>query len=76
MKGAGYLQEVISDPIWSASGDPAKTPFAKAFNVDVPMWEWFESPANSTRLRRFGAAMGSLTHTATVGALTAGEWTG
>ncbi|KAI0826305.1 O-methyltransferase [Irpex lacteus] len=75
MKGAGYLQEVISDPIWSASGDPAKTPFAKAFNVDVPMWEWFESPANSTRLRRFGAAMGSLTHTATVGALTAGfDW--
>ena len=73
LKSSAYLQEVLSDPEWSASGDPAKTPFTKAFGVDVPIWEWFESPTNSARLRRFGAAMTGLTSATYAGAIQEGQ---
>ena len=72
LKSAGYLQEVLSDPSWSASGDPAKTPFTRAFKIDIPIWEWMEQPNNSLRLRRFGAAMTSLAHATLPGAIKAG----
>jgi hypothetical protein len=62
MKSTAYLQETISDPSWTHSGDPAKTAFQKAFNTHLPFWEWAEFPENELRLRRFGNAMAGLTN--------------
>lgn len=62
LKATGYLQEVLADPSWTASGDPAKTSLQKAFNMNVPYWEWLEAPGNSSRRRRFAAGMTGLSN--------------
>ncbi|KAI0695021.1 O-methyltransferase [Cytidiella melzeri] len=75
MKSTGYLQEAISDPSWSTSGEPTQTSMQKAFNTNAPFWEWAELPENSLRLRRFGNAMTGLNSATPPRALIDGfEW--
>jgi hypothetical protein len=73
MKSAAYLQEAVSDPSWTHSGDPANAALQKAFNTDLPLWQWAELPENAWRLRRFGSAMAGLTNISSPGAVLEGK---
>ncbi|KAI0341313.1 O-methyltransferase [Trametopsis cervina] len=62
LKSTGYLQEVLSDPEFTSSGEPTKTAFNKAYKTDLTFWEWADLPENAAILRRTGNAMTSLTN--------------
>ncbi|TFK45739.1 S-adenosyl-L-methionine-dependent methyltransferase [Heliocybe sulcata] len=58
-KGAGFLLEHLTDPDSGFSSEPSKTPMLRAFGASESsnVWEWFESPGNEYRFKRFGVAM-------------------
>jgi hypothetical protein len=49
--------ENLKDPKTAMSDAPNRAPFNRVFDVDVPLWEWYERPENSYRRRRFAVAM-------------------
>ncbi|KAI0341312.1 O-methyltransferase [Trametopsis cervina] len=75
LKSAAYLQEVLSDPELTSSGEPTKASFNKAFKTDLMFWEWFDLPENAANLRRFGNAMTGLTNSTPASAILEGfDW--
>ncbi|KAA1470803.1 S-adenosyl-L-methionine-dependent methyltransferase [Dentipellis sp. KUC8613] len=56
-KGCAYLADVLLDPATSHSYEANKTAANKAFNTDLNMFPFFETPGNEYRMVRFGHAM-------------------
>ncbi|KAA1472201.1 O-methyltransferase [Dentipellis sp. KUC8613] len=56
-KAAAYLADVISNPEISHSYESNKSAANKAFNTDLDLFSWFETPGNEHRIRRIGHAM-------------------
>ena len=56
-KGSAFILEYLKDPQTASSDEPTDTPFHRVFDIDVPLWEWYELPEQSYRRRRFGVAM-------------------
>lgn len=56
-KCSSYLQENMTDPSTSHADGATRAPFQRAFGVDVPFYEWMETPGRESRLHRFGLAM-------------------
>ncbi|KAF5380106.1 hypothetical protein D9615_006249 [Tricholomella constricta] len=56
-KFSSQLLENLKDPKTARSDEPIHAPFNRAFNVDTPLWEWFETPEQSYRRRRFAIGM-------------------
>ncbi|TFY71901.1 hypothetical protein EVG20_g1114 [Dentipellis fragilis] len=56
-KAAAYLADAISDPAMSHSYESNKSAANKAFNTDLELFSWYETPGNESRLRRVGHAM-------------------
>ncbi|KAJ7780766.1 O-methyltransferase [Mycena maculata] len=56
-KSSGYLLENLQDPVTSASEEPFHAPIQRAFNIDVPMFEWYKRSEQEPRRRRFMVAM-------------------
>ena len=56
-KGSAFILEYLKDPQTAFSDEPTDTLFHCVFDIDVPLWEWYELPEQSYRGRRFGVAM-------------------
>ena len=56
-KGSAFILEYLKDPQTAFSDEPTDTLFHCVFDIDVPLWEWYELPEQSYRRRRFGVAM-------------------
>ena len=56
-KAGTHLYEAISDPETGHSGEVTHTSFNRAFNTELPVWEWYETPEQEHRRKRFGLAM-------------------
>ena len=56
-RGSAFILEYLKDPQTAFSDEPTDTPFHRVFDIDVPLWEWYELPEQSYRCRRFGVAM-------------------
>jgi hypothetical protein len=56
-KGSAFMLEYLKDPKTAFSHEPTDTPFHRVFDINVPLWEWYELPEQSYRRRRFGVAM-------------------
>jgi hypothetical protein len=57
MKSAAYLPEYLTDPKSAFSDEGTVTPRNRAFNSNLPMFDWMGLPENRLRHRRFGPAM-------------------
>lgn len=51
------MLEYLKDPKTAFSGEPNEAPFHRVFDIDVPLWVWYELPEQNYRRRRFGVAM-------------------
>lgn len=56
-KSGVYLEEALADPVTGDSGEVTHTAFNRAFNTDSSLWDWYETPENEHRHKRFGMAM-------------------
>ncbi|KAA1468506.1 O-methyltransferase [Dentipellis sp. KUC8613] len=56
-KASAYLSDVLTDPATSHSYEANKTAHSRAFNINLDMFSWFETPGNEYRATRFGHAM-------------------
>ncbi|KIK57717.1 hypothetical protein GYMLUDRAFT_75330 [Collybiopsis luxurians FD-317 M1] len=57
-KGAGQIADHIMSPQTAFEDTPEHSPLMSGLGYNKGnMWDWFEEPANETRLRRFGIAM-------------------
>lgn len=56
-KASSFILENLKDPKTAFSGEPNEAPLHRVFNVDIPLWEWYELPEQSYRRRRFAVAM-------------------
>lgn len=56
-KASAYAWETLSDQATKRSGKPDKSPFARAFNTEATLWQFYERPEESFRRRRFGVGM-------------------
>ncbi|KAG6915443.1 hypothetical protein DXG01_011473 [Tephrocybe rancida] len=56
-KFSSQLLENIKDPKTGRSDEPIHAPFNRVFNVDLPLWLWYEVEEQSYRRRRFAVAM-------------------
>ena len=57
MKAAAILPEHFLDPTLSFSGEPDETPFNRAFDTKLSLFDWYKKEKNEAFLRRFGLAM-------------------
>ena len=51
------MADALLNPNTAHSDSPNETALALAFGFKGGVWEWFEQPANTHRLARFGTAM-------------------
>ncbi|KAG5651603.1 hypothetical protein H0H81_008095 [Sphagnurus paluster] len=56
-KSSAYLLENLRDPKTSHSSAKNHAPLNRAFNMETSMWEWYETPEQEYRRRRFAIAM-------------------
>ncbi|KAG6889611.1 hypothetical protein C0995_016137 [Termitomyces sp. Mi166 len=56
-KISSQLFENIKDPKTGRSSEPHHAPFNRVFDVDLPLWLWYETKEQSYRRRRFAIAM-------------------
>ncbi|TFY69030.1 hypothetical protein EVG20_g3320 [Dentipellis fragilis] len=56
-KASAYLSDVMTDPATSHNYEANKTAHSKAFNTNLDMFSWFETPGNEYRGTRFGHGM-------------------
>ncbi|TFY59550.1 hypothetical protein EVG20_g7747 [Dentipellis fragilis] len=56
-KASAYAWETLADPETRHSGDPSKSPFARALRTTESIWQFLERPEEQFRRRRFDAAM-------------------
>ena len=56
-RGSTFILEYFKDPQTAFSDEPTNTLFHRIFNIDVPLWEWYELPEQSYQHRRFSVAM-------------------
>ncbi|KAF8056551.1 S-adenosyl-L-methionine-dependent methyltransferase [Lyophyllum atratum] len=56
-KFSSHLLENLKDPKTAFSDEPIHAPFNRVFNVDTPLWVWYETPEQSYRRRRFAIGM-------------------
>ncbi|KAG6876204.1 hypothetical protein C0992_000498, partial [Termitomyces sp. T32_za158] len=56
-KSSSQLLENIKDPITGRSNEPNHAPFNRVFNVDTPLWLWYETKEQAYRRRLFAIAM-------------------
>ncbi|KAJ7277953.1 S-adenosyl-L-methionine-dependent methyltransferase [Mycena rebaudengoi] len=56
-KASAYAFENFIDEETKYSGEPFHAPFNRAFNTELPFWEWIESPDQFDRFHRFGIGM-------------------
>ncbi|KAG6878930.1 hypothetical protein C0992_006574 [Termitomyces sp. T32_za158] len=61
-KLSSQLLENLKDPITGRSNEPNHAPFNRVFNVDTPLWLWYETKEQVYRRRRFAIAMRGVTH--------------
>lgn len=52
----------MTDPQFSKFDDGSHCALNKAFDTNLPLFEWFEQPGNEDRLLRFGIVFESGTH--------------
>jgi hypothetical protein len=55
LKSCAFMVDNMMDPKTSSSQDPTVSPFARAFNTNDGVWQFYEQPGNEKRFRRFGA---------------------
>ncbi|KII89666.1 hypothetical protein PLICRDRAFT_108610 [Plicaturopsis crispa FD-325 SS-3] len=60
-KASAYLGEVFSNPDYVHSYAANRAAVNLAFNMDLPVFQWFELPENELRLHRFGIGMEGMT---------------
>ncbi|KAG6885986.1 hypothetical protein C0992_004743 [Termitomyces sp. T32_za158] len=60
-KSSSHLLENMKDPITGRSGEPNHAPFNRVFNVNVPLWHWYETKEQVYRRRRFALATRGVT---------------
>jgi len=63
-KSSSYLTETLLDPELRHANEANKAAFNKAHNTEEDMWSWLEHPGQGLRLVQFGAAMTSVSLTA------------
>ncbi|KIK65190.1 hypothetical protein GYMLUDRAFT_220458 [Collybiopsis luxurians FD-317 M1] len=61
-KSAAYLSESLQRSLYSSHDQ--SPPFKTAFKTDLDIFTWYELPENSTRFKRFSAAMNAAAHMA------------
>ena len=73
-KGSAFILEYLKDSQTAFSDEPTDTPVHRVFDIDVPLWEWYELSEQSYRRRRFGVAMHGIGSMRTPEVLTNGEF--
>ncbi|KAF9003560.1 hypothetical protein BDQ17DRAFT_1425050 [Cyathus striatus] len=56
-KSSAHLLENLLDPRTSRSEEANHTPFNRAFDVDIPLFEWYNQSEQRLRLHQFMTAM-------------------
>lgn len=51
------MPETLSDPETASSFSISKAAFNRAFNTELPLFEWLEKPNNEAALRAFSIGM-------------------
>lgn len=59
-KSSNVLLENMTDPITRFSDKATHSPFQRAFEHDLMIYDWYELPEQQYRRRRFGTAMAGL----------------
>ncbi|KAL0961428.1 hypothetical protein HGRIS_006374 [Hohenbuehelia grisea] len=59
-KASAYLNETLTNPVSACSPEPVHSPFHRAFEIDLPVWKWYEHPEQAYRRRRFALGMQGL----------------
>jgi hypothetical protein len=50
----------MKDPKTAFSDNPTHSPFQRAFNHDMMIYDWYELPEQDYRLRRFATGMSGI----------------
>ncbi|KAH8111778.1 S-adenosyl-L-methionine-dependent methyltransferase [Phellopilus nigrolimitatus] len=53
----GYLREVITEPETAFSEEPNHSAVQRALDVDLPLWDYFDTPEGQYRRKRFAIMM-------------------
>jgi len=56
-KSVSYLWENLSDPATADSYEVKETAFNRGLSTDLTYWEYFDTPEQAYRLKRFGCGM-------------------